>query len=552
MSTSSRIQAAFGQLLPPTPGKNNSILRLSRVYYILAVCAALFVSLAFVLNWLSHNRLSTSIFSHLFELILNWLVAIMAIGATVYGFRIARQATADARKYEQSFRESGQRANELAALYDTAQQLAGQYDLSAVLQTIVGRAKTLLGTSGCAIFLRDASRGDFEIAAETGAGMPIGAHLRFDEGLVGRVAQTSAPLIVNDYRDWPYRSQALKQLSIGAAVCVPMIRAGELIGVLGVHEDINAARKFTEDEARLLALFAHNAAGAVYNARLLDALRESEERFRIAARCASDIVYDWDLARGHVDYFGAVYERSRATASNLPKTRQQYWDMIHPEDRSRVQAALKNHLEEGKPFSEEYRIRNENGTYISVLDHGMAIRNPGGRPDKLIGAVVDITERKQTEQMRSDFVSFVTHQLRTPLAGVKWILELAMEESDTLEEMRSFIRDARASTDRLIGLVNDLLDVSRIERGKLQITCRDIDLADLTRCVVDEISPLVLEKRTCADCPRGQDAATAVLGSTAAAAGDPKSRRQCRQVHAAWGKHQNPDEPQRSSNTLGD
>jgi len=96
--------------------------------------------------------------------------------------------------------------------------------------------------------------------------------------------------------------------------------------------------------------------------------------------------------------------------------------------------------------------------------------------------------------MKSDFVSFVTHQLRTPLSGVKWMLELAMDATDNPEEMASFVRDARVSTERLIRLVNDLLDTSRLERGKLEIVRQPVDVADLTQNVVRELAPLLAEK----------------------------------------------------------
>jgi len=130
-----------------------------------------------------------------------------------------------------------------------------------------------------------------------------------------------------------------------------------------------------------------------------------------------------------------------------------------------------------------------------VADRATALRNQKGAPIRLIGAVSDITERKQAEQMKTDFVSFVTHQLRTPLSGVKWLLELAMEGINSPDEIRSYIQDARTSTERLIRLVNDLLDISRLERGKLQINNADIDIDDLTHDIVNELTPLITEKK---------------------------------------------------------
>jgi PAS domain S-box-containing protein len=106
----------------------------------------------------------------------------------------------------------------------------------------------------------------------------------------------------------------------------------------------------------------------------------------------------------------------------------------------------------------------------------------------------DISERKHMEHMRSDFVSFVTHQLRTPLAGIKWLLELASEAEALPEEPRSYIQDARESADRLIKLVNDLLDISRLERGKFSILPEAVNLGELTHSVLAEVSPLVQQK----------------------------------------------------------
>ncbi len=422
------------------------------------------------------------------------LAFLVLAGAVFCGVWIMRQANVDARKSAELLHQAKQRATEIAALYDISQDVSVQHHLPVILQRIVERAQSLLNTAGGAIFLLDKAQNDFQIAVEIGVGMPIGTHLPLDQGLGGRVAQTREPLIVNNYSQWPERATALKQLPIGATICVPMMRRGELVGVLGVHEVVGTTREYTQAEARLLSVFANSAAGAVETARLLDALKESEERFRIAARCASDIVYDWDLADDRVEYFGTAYEISKAAAEGTAEKRQDFFRRIHPEDRERVQAAVAEHLQSDKPFSEEYRILDENKSYINVLDRGTAIKNPRGKPVKLVGAISNITQRKQAEQMKTDFVSFVTHQLRTPLSGVKWMLELAADGAEDPESMRSYIQDARTSTDRLIGLVNDLLDISRLERGKLEINYAHVDLSDLTQGVIKEISPLVLEK----------------------------------------------------------
>jgi two-component system phosphate regulon sensor histidine kinase PhoR len=96
--------------------------------------------------------------------------------------------------------------------------------------------------------------------------------------------------------------------------------------------------------------------------------------------------------------------------------------------------------------------------------------------------------------MKSDFVSFVTHQLRTPLAGIKWMLELAAEAPAGDDDVGSYIQDAREAADRLIALVNELLDISRLESGKLAIESTPTDVAALTAEVMKELALLVEEK----------------------------------------------------------
>ncbi len=469
------------------PIRHPPLVKKHRTYYILAIGAALVLACSLYVDVRAPG-------SGVPGLLLRGLSLLLVLGAIVYGFKLEQEAKRSTLKYKELLLEAKQRTTEIMALYDTSQDVSGQHHLSSLLQIIVGRAMSLLATPGCALFLYDAERNDFEITVEVGVGMPVGTHIPLHEGLGGRVAETLAPVIVNDYRNWPYRSRALGSLPIGATVCVPMIRGGELIGVLGVHESGDTQREFTDAEARLLSLFADNAASAVYNARLLDQLQHSKERFRIAAECASDIVYDWDLASGTVEYFGASSDRVRSRSLSLPTTRKEYWEMIHPEDRDRVKEALAARMKDGRPFSDEYRVVDRHGAYIIISDRSTAIRNSNGDAVRLIGAVSNITERKQAEQMKTDFVSFVTHQLRTPLSGVKWMLELVTDSLDNPEEARAFIRDAQLSTDRLIDLVNDLLDVSRLERGTLQIDSREVDLAELTRSVIDELNPLMLEK----------------------------------------------------------
>jgi GAF domain-containing protein len=177
--------------------------------------------------------------------------------------------------------ETGARASIFAALHETAQVIAVQQDLPALFETIVKRAMMLLGVSHCGLYLYDASRHDLELVVQEGLGMSPGVHLRLGEGMAGRVAQTHQPLIVSDYSHWEHRAPQFGGVPFSAVLQVPLLHRGELIGVLSVAEIGATTRRFNDEDARLLDLFASQVAGAVYNARLLQETHTRAEQLTL-------------------------------------------------------------------------------------------------------------------------------------------------------------------------------------------------------------------------------------------------------------------------------
>ncbi len=182
------------------------------------------------------------------------------------------------------FEETRQRADQFKALYETAHDLARLQDLPALLQTIVERAVGLLDATGGGIYLYDPARGDLRIEVATHPSTPAGTRLTIGEGMAGRVAQTLQPLIVNDYRTWLNRSQKFEGSPLTAVIEVPMLYGGELIGVLVVEEVGETKHQFSEEDARLLSLFAGQAASAVHNAQLLGETKQHGERLALLNR----------------------------------------------------------------------------------------------------------------------------------------------------------------------------------------------------------------------------------------------------------------------------
>ena len=192
-----------------------------------------------------------------------------------------------------SLEDERRRADEFALLYGMARDMATRQALPELLDAIVQHARDLLGGQEAGMFLFDAPRGDLELVAQASSGtpplLPIGARVGLDTDVSGCAARRREPVIVNDYASWNERHRPLDDAGVQAALGVPMLSGGELVGVLTTVSRMRDARCYTEKDARLLSLFASQAASAVRNARLLDeALRAASERqAREAAEAAS-------------------------------------------------------------------------------------------------------------------------------------------------------------------------------------------------------------------------------------------------------------------------
>ena len=136
--------------------------------------------------------------------------------------------------------------------------------------------------------------------------------------------------------------------------------------------------------------------------RVEQALRKSEERFQLTCLATRDGIWDWDLISGILwwnDAYETVYGRG---SQDLGEGWLAWSDQIHPVDRASIIASLTHVLRSDQHlWTAEYRFRRADGTYAYVVDHGYVLRDPHGKPYRMIGAKTDITDRKQAETMHA-------------------------------------------------------------------------------------------------------------------------------------------------------
>lgn len=182
-------------------------------------------------------------------------------------------AVQDITKRKQAEEEIKKAAIEFEALYDTAKDFSMQRDPYVILRTIADRACALFGVSKSYVYLYDEESKELVLKFSKAPLQPLDSRIKLGTGISGIVAEKLSPMIVNDYESWSGNLPEFSSSRISAIMSVPMLYGGQLIGVLGVHEIHPSEVTFTEEDAHFLALYATQAAGAIYSADLFEKLR---------------------------------------------------------------------------------------------------------------------------------------------------------------------------------------------------------------------------------------------------------------------------------------
>ena len=371
--------------------------------------------------------------------------------------------------------ETERRARTLSQqLADVGARLAMNLDPAVVLDEVVAEAPALLAADAAAIRLLEGDELVVRAARGAGASGIVGMRSTSGTGIAGAVAQSRAPAMVEDVRAALHlsRRDPLLGKGVGASVAVPMFaHGGGLHGVLSVYAA--APRAWSDDEVQALVALAAVAAAALSSAELHQRVTEEKERSdAILANIADGIVA--------VDRHGRIvlWNSTAEQITGVP--------MAEALGRRVVETLQRELASEGEPEGEREVAITRGGKEIWLSLTEAVMRDASGGVAGRIIAFRDVSSERAVEEMKSDFVATVSHELRTPLTSIYGFAEtlLRSDVGFSAEERETFLGYISSESERLIRIVDDLLNVARLDAGILGAMTAPVDVADVVREVV--------------------------------------------------------------------
>jgi two-component system phosphate regulon sensor histidine kinase PhoR len=213
----------------------------------------------------------------------------------------------------------------------------------------------------------------------------------------------------------------------------------------------------------------------------------SREHFKYLADNIPQISWT-NLPNGQVDYCNEQWYSY--TGLTQEETKQDGWKkVIHPDDLENTFAKYNAALQSGEAFEVENRYRrNTDGVYRWHLNRAKPLRDENGEIVFWVGTATDIEDHKKEMEKKDEFIGIASHELRTPLTSVKGYLQLisAYRKEELPPVVKQYVSKANLALNKLQHLVNDLLDVSKIQAGRLDYTFGTVNLSELIKACIED------------------------------------------------------------------
>jgi PAS domain S-box-containing protein len=412
------------------------------------------------------------------------------------------------------------RSRDLSALLAIAEVATQSLDIEQILNDTLDKSIEILGFD--VGFIRTLDRENKSMLVRVARGLrspeflagvaPIGTERRNVSTIV---FESKEPYVCTDIRENPiYKNRSMEREGVISTAAAPVISKNRVLGIMVVGS--RRLHKFLKREINLLMAFGSQLGVALENAALYQEVNKGKTYIENLVENAGDMIISTDMEdriltwnRGAKIIFG--YGKDEVMGKHLSILLPPERVLALEEVRAKVQIS-------GTLRDLEVRGRKKDGKMIYLSLSVSPIRDPEEKIAGFLRVAKDITEKKRYERrlkeldkMKSDFVSNVSHELRTPLTSIKGSVDNMLDGltgSLNEKQIRYLVR-IKSNTDRLSRLINDLLDLSRIEAGRIEVRPTTLPLTELVTEVAEHLKPLAGQKLIQIEVPAADSSITA-------------------------------------------
>ncbi|OQA39544.1 MAG: Non-motile and phage-resistance protein [Parcubacteria group bacterium ADurb.Bin316] len=283
---------------------------------------------------------------------------------------------------------------------------------------------------------------------------------------------------------------------------VAIRRENKIVEIQGVVHDITLEKE-REEEIEGQNERLKKSQEAILNI-LEDVEKEKEtskklaERLKLATQSAGIGIFEWDISRDILTWdmqienlFGNKRKKLKGTIGTWTE------ENIYPEDKPKVKTEIQKALQSSSKFDTVYRavLPNKSTRYIRTC--AAISRNKNNNPIKAIGVSWDVTHEMEVDKAKTEFVSLASHQLRTPLSAINWYAEMLIngDAGKLSKEQKQYVQEIYNGNQRMVELVNSLLNVSRLELGTFSVEPELLDIKMIAEENIKQMEPDVKKKK---------------------------------------------------------
>ena len=396
-------------------------------------------------------------------------------------------------------REVAERLRIAQSIEDITGALVAESQLDQIVSLVAAKAVELIGAEYSLVTLADWDTGEVRVIHHHGGSNPAlkNLGLRLDNSLSGWVLKTGQSAAVNDpSSDARVNQNAVKAAGAERLMIVPLKVGTSVIGTLSAVNKVGGV-EFNDGDVRALELLASRAAVALANAESYEQAREAEEAADAEKRKLEAVIRNVGIGvvvcdrRGIVTLANeAAHELLRVSGRNMTG-----WPLAEfspPGNKSKVLQML-DELEEmgrGTRLSREMTC-DLRGQKIRLSAY--AIRPTVDSLEGFVVLIQDVTKDVEMVEAATDFVSMLAHELRTPLTSLNGSIGLILggASGDVSSQTEDLLRIAQNNCARLVRLVDDLMDIGRVESGRLELRLTETSVVDCVRRAVEGLRPRV-------------------------------------------------------------